>query len=167
MNLDFAACIASGQGRTPPAVPRRCVCQLLCLLATRERHRLPPAAAWTESAPLPWPRSTAACPAARAAVCRLLVARSAPGTAGADEGAGGGDKVADDDKFFFQSADYDKLTPHDRGGKRKWKNQDAGVLFSYKLKVEKDIPYMAKKKKIKLLELLLPHFCYLITRFLV
>ena len=48
MNLDFAACIASGQGRTPPAVPRRCVCQLLCLLATRERHRLPPAAAWTE-----------------------------------------------------------------------------------------------------------------------
>ena len=48
MNLDFAACIASGQGRTPPAVPRRRVCQLLCLLAARERHRLPPAAAWTE-----------------------------------------------------------------------------------------------------------------------
>jgi len=76
--------------------------QLLCLHAARERHRLPPAAAWTESAPLPWPRPTAACPAARAAVCRLLVARSAPSTAGADEGGGGGDKVADDDKFFLE-----------------------------------------------------------------
>jgi len=93
--------------------------ELLCLHAAQERHRLPPAAAWTE------PGLALGSRAARAAVCSPRLASWAlarpcrarvPGTAGhkgANEGAGGSSPCS--------PTDGERNT---RGGKGKGSEED-------------------------------------------
>lgn len=83
-----------------------------------------------------WPSSPGAATTDERALLTLL----ADGRAGATRNTRGG-------KRKRRRCDNDKLTQITEGGKRKWKNQGAGALFSYKLKVEKDIPLYGEKGK--------------------